>query len=82
MLGRITPAYAGTTLEQDMDFSFEEDHPRLRGKDNFLLLTMKMHLGSPPLTRERQPKHTSNMRTYRITPAYAGKTLLSDRQHL
>ena len=50
---RITPAYAGKTINPVVQNSSTEDHPRLRGKDTCSLLTLLQKIGSPPLTRER-----------------------------
>ena len=76
MIWRITPAYAGKTvddLEGDLRF---QDHPRIRGKDFFKVECNSFKLGSPPHTRERPVIKINNTSTSRITPAYAGKTLL------
>ena len=50
------------------------DHPRLRGKDMTLALSIIIGTGSPPLTRERLQKWDNTDSPSGITPAYAGKT--------
>ena len=71
---RITPAYAGKTYIMLMIAVMSKDHPRIRGKDNLIIISSKLILGSPPHTRERQEKAKETINTIRITPAYAGKT--------
>ena len=50
----ITPAYAGKTFPLSSQEVTNEDHPRLRGKDDYNHRHHYKHRGSPPLTRERQ----------------------------
>ena len=52
------------------------DHPRLRG--NYLMSAdcSRCHAGSPPLTRELLSAVTYRHGWARITPAYAGTTLI------
>ena len=73
----ITPAYAGKTLHQCLPTSLTRDHPRIRGKDYKSLLHFIMRWGSPPHTRERLLRCVCVLCSIRITPAYAGKTLVS-----
>ena len=73
----ITPAYAGKTLHQCLPTSLTRDHPRIRGKDYKSLLHFIMRWGSPPHTRERLIRCVCVLCSIRITPAYAGKTLVS-----
>ena len=71
---RITPAYAGKTFFSAVKLEFNQDHPRIRGKDTKLNKFLPAASGSPPHTRERLHSDTYNTRYSRITPAYAGKT--------
>ena len=75
-ISRITPAYAGNTLHYHQDFFAHRDHPRLRGKDKLSDNYNFVELGSPLLTRERQNFFINSCHDLRITPAYAGKTLI------
>ena len=77
-LFRITPAYAGTTIQQVLAVFFIQDHPRLRG-DHLLLPVDPCGIpGSPPLTRgPLGDLHQAHLGA-RITPAYAGTTLNLD----
>ena len=73
-LFRITPAYAGTTIQQVLAVFFIQDHPRLRG-DHLLLPVDPCGIpGSPPLTRGPHPLVVSYHTVKGITPAYAGTT--------
>ena len=76
-LFRITPAYAGKTFGDNGLKLKNKDHPRLRGKDRNCHNCPRMLKGSPPLTRERRKLSTSWLLMQGITPAYAGKTVLS-----
>ena len=78
---RITPAYAGKTIIERRTVSNHEDHPRLRGKDAPSINNRQRLMGSPPLTRERHQLLKSRHRSYRITPAYAGKTQQDSSRH-
>ncbi len=73
---RITPAYAGTTSYAWIVALGFEDHPRIRG-DNTLLKEIRWNLvGSPPHTRGQLFTQNSCDDSGRITPAYAGTTLM------
>ena len=75
-IGRITPAYAGNTTSRLILSGVKKDHPRLRGEHDFQALLLLKLLGSPPPTRGTLIHHLTNKPAYRITPAYAGNTLL------
>ena len=72
----ITPAYAGNTFRVHTDSLFLWDHPRIRGEYANEYYGMAEVTGSPPHTRGilfyRQPTSDS----VRITPAYAGNTVI------
>ena len=71
---RITPAYAGKTVDVGI-FKFNyRDHPRVCGKDVIRADRYRISLGSPPRMRERPILFTLKKVRLRITPAYAGKT--------
>ena len=70
----ITPACAGKTVATYYDKKHEEDHPRLRGKDWSREEVLSLHLGSPPLARERPTSTCPILSGMGITPACAGKT--------
>ncbi len=53
--------------------------PRIRGKDLIDKDGIDVKEGSPPHTRERLYNITYHTTLLRITPAYAGKTLLTTR---
>ena len=71
---RITPAYAGKTLVHVDDIVAVEDHPRVCGKDDLLVMCYGNTVGSPPRMRERLTCAKTVGMIIRITPAYAGKT--------
>ena len=72
---RITPAYAGKTLTALQQSGRTQDHPRIRGKDIERRPVVAAAVGSPPHTRERHPPSILRHLSFRITPAYAGKTI-------
>ena len=49
----ITPAYAGKTTLYLRVCEFQEDHPRVCGKDLLALRGRLLAMGSPPRMRER-----------------------------
>ena len=71
---RITPAYAGKTIYYYRKVKKTWDHPRVCGKDRVKTQNIIIALGSPPRMRERPLGEENNRNTFRITPAYAGKT--------
>ena len=73
----ITPAYAGKSdLEMAKIFP-AEDHPRIRGEKLSPLEQKVFEQGSPPHTRGKAYAYLPCSLIDRITPAYAGKRLLS-----
>ena len=73
---RITPAYAGKTVVIFCSCSNLPDHPRVCGKNLQRLKSLFKALGSPPRMREKHDMVLDGVNEVRITPAYAGKTLL------
>ena len=69
-----SPAYTGKTRGGMKWICKTWDHPRLRGKDIYLIPASFRIPGSPPLTRERRYSPLSKRTIQGITPAYAGKT--------
>ncbi len=73
-LGRITPAYAGTTTGQQIIYNSPRDHPRVCG-DHVPRRAYRPRLaGSPPRMRGPPLTLASGALSPRITPAYAGTT--------
>ena len=72
---RITPAYAGKRTIHAHRKGVYQDHPRIRGeKASTLCYTYKI-VGSPPHTRGKVSFFITCIDFFRITPAYAGKSL-------
>ena len=72
----ITPAYAGNTDRRYQRVFISWDHPRVCGKYSVQRMQRHMIVGSPPRMREiLEPVLKDGVMT-RITPAYAGNTLL------
>ena len=71
---RITPAGAGKTFINGEKRCMKWDHPRRCGENQQLLFTMVNKIGSPPQVRGKRKRILPFSRTYRITPAGAGKT--------
>ena len=51
---RITPAYAGKTIENKNLLDEKEDHPRVCGKNYSLFSVADNTTGSPPRMREKR----------------------------
>ena len=73
---RITPAGAGKTFINGEKRCMKWDHPRRCGENQQLLFTMVNKIGSPPQVRGKRKRILPFSRTYRITPAGAGKTIV------
>ena len=71
---RITPAYAGKSFIMDCRLQAGQDHPRLCGEKLRLLYHRGEFLGSPPPMRGKVGYRSRSFLTFRITPAYAGKS--------
>ena len=77
---RITPAYAGKSIVDSFGKQCPEDHPRLCGEKTSFGVSMKIILGSPPPMRGKVSHSANSGFPVRITPAYAGKRMLYQRQ--
>ena len=72
---RITPAYAGKSDCEDTSQATKWDHPRLCGEKHRRDFPTVPILGSPPPLRGKVFASKSKQDGFRITPAYAGKSL-------
>ena len=82
LLCGITPAYAGKSFFVISIVRSIEDHPRLCGEKAFALFVHQLTSGSPPPMRGKAFYFTSRFIIGRITPAYAGKSLLRSTKRL
>ena len=74
---RITPAYAGKSRPRINFPVTVEDHPRLCGEKSDLPACLAPARGSPPPMRGKVFLAPLVLSVIRITPAYAGKSLIS-----
>ena len=70
---RITPAYAGKSLCDQLGVQVRRDHPRLCGEKQLTSLSGIQQIGSPPPMRGKGIVNELSRKLDRITPAYAGK---------
>ena len=73
IIARITPAYAGRIIDENLVRNELNYHPRIRGKNKLTLRVRFIISGSPPHTREELGRYQERKRLDRITPAYAGR---------
>ena len=73
---RITPAYAGKSHTVFPFAHVKEDHPRLCGEKALAILLAIGKLGSPPPMRGKEMPLGQGVLHFRITPAYAGKSVI------
>ena len=73
---RITPAYAGKRTTLDCLEVLRRDHPRICGEKFIVHPRRILQAGSPPHMRGKETKFLSGGMAERITPAYAGKSVL------
>ena len=78
---RITPAYAGKSFLLSLSLLCGWDHPRLCGEKKFPGFCMLIQLGSPPPMRGKAIYSFILSNSRRITPAYAGKSLILLQNH-
>ena len=71
---RITPACAGTTIQQPHKRRRARDHPRVCGNHSASLVQYVLMTGSPPRVREPPVEDHVVAELQRITPACAGTT--------
>ena len=71
----ITPAYAGKSELPLTDRSPTGDHPRVCGEKDWLISQFFSEQGSPPRMRGKVACKDGSAITFRITPAYAGKSV-------
>ena len=71
---RITPACAGKTGSESTSWVVGWDHPRVCGKNQNIVVELKLEVGSPPRVREKRHGFIEFLTCHRITPACAGKT--------
>ena len=76
---RITPAGAGKTLLNAIQYALGEDHPRRCGENAFGCGEVPTAPGSPPQVRGKPCWAIDSKALYRITPAGAGKTQCQPR---
>ena len=78
---RITPAYAGKSLDMARFLLSPRDHPRIRGEKYRPHDPRPLVQGSPPHTRGKDRSAGWAVLFHRITPAYAGKRLKKSHLH-
>ena len=73
----ITPAWAGKSTKPFPQIFFIQDHPRVGGEKLRFQVISARELGSPPRGRGKEKRPKTLGPAYRITPAWAGKSLLT-----
>ena len=74
---RITPAYAGSTTTGRQSGDSFRDHPRICGEHTWVTFFTFVNIGSPPHMRGALRNNPPDCDRIRITPAYAGSTLVT-----
>ena len=74
----ITPAYAGKSELCVLVAELTEDHPRICGEKLLLVVCLAPVMGSPPHMRGKARKAALPRLDTRITPAYAGKSIIGN----
>ena len=77
VLSGITPADAGKTKAQYQKEDIVWDHPRGCGENILIVSLKRLTVGSPPRMRGKRVSGAGVGVSFRITPADAGKTILS-----
>ena len=72
----ITPAWAGKSRRTVFAVFHPEDHPRVGGEKLFCRFLHRFDRGSPPRGRGKGVFLSISLYALRITPAWAGKSLL------
>ena len=75
---RLIPAHAGKTVKMLTMRSATGAHPRSRGENRGLVLSVGGEAGSSPLTRGKRVNLDSGPAPCGLIPAHAGKTRLVD----
>ena len=75
---RITPAYAGKREPPCRSWLIMKDHPRLCGEKQLVTVFDARDVGSPPPMRGKVSATANLISDFRITPAYAGKSTLTE----
>ena len=73
---RITPAYAGKRRGTLKRLAYGQDHPRICGEKSLPLMSRQCLPGSPPHMRGKDKMPADERGEARITPAYAGKSVI------
>ena len=73
----ITPAWAGKSFGYQERFAEYRDYPRVGGEENAAPSVTKGQWGLPPRGRGRGLQRSARCAKRRITPAWAGKSLVS-----
>ena len=76
-LTRITPAHAGKTVTGQKCYLCQQDHHRACGENMPLTVGIDIEEGSPPRMRGKRFCEVPEKPRQRITPAHAGKTIVS-----
>ena len=71
----ITPAYAGKRADNGERSDVLQDHPRLCGEKRSTSCRLSSLSGSPPPMRGKGDVGDFTLVSFRITPAYAGKSI-------
>ena len=71
---RITPAWAGKSIDAKEQDATDRDHPRVGGEKLFGIVDFGVDLGSPPRGRGKAYSFEGTEYTEGITPAWAGKS--------
>ena len=72
----ITPAYAGKSSCHKKEARGNRDHPRLCGEKPASSSLVMFQPGSPPPMRGKALQFFEKQQDRRITPAYAGKSVV------
>ena len=77
----ITPACAGKSITGLASMIAAKDHPRVRGEKRPHLFALLVDYGSPPRARGKAVFLRVYVAACGITPACAGKSILSNKSH-
>jgi len=77
----LTPAHAGSTRPMPATPRPWSAHPRSRGEHDPMSIAASRIAGSPPLTRGAPGPEVRGPAPVGLTPAHAGSTAVSEREH-